>query len=151
MCVCVCVCLCLCVCAHACVHVCMFVCVCVCVCMCVCMCVCVCVCVCVYILHIVMFKPLLMCTLCVSFCQIVDNNNRELTECFQKLKGQNWFGGRIIFPNWYKQPGLARTGLDRKRFVVHGLHTHLVQPATEFAPVDRKTGATSEADTDPPG
>ena len=66
-----------------------------------------------------MLEPLLMCTLRVSFCQIVhnnsNNNNRELTECFQKLKGQNWFGGRIIFPNWYKPPGLAITGLDRKR------------------------------------
>ena len=118
------VCVCACVCA----------CVCVCVCACVCVCMCVCVhvsaCMCVHILHIVMLEPLLMCTLRVSFCLII--------QYFRKLKGQNWFGGRMIFPNWYKQPGLARTGLDRTRFVVHGLHTHLVQPATKLAPVDKK-------------
>ena len=54
-------------------------CVCVCVCETVCVCVCVCVCVrararaCVCTFHIDMFDPLFMCTLCYSFCEIVDN------------------------------------------------------------------------------
>ena len=40
-----------------------------CVCVCgVCVCVCVCVCMCVCILHIVMLEPLLLLTLCFSFC-----------------------------------------------------------------------------------
>ena len=34
------------------------------------LCVCVCVCVCVCTLHIVMFEPLLMCTLCVSSVKV---------------------------------------------------------------------------------
>ena len=51
-----------CVCVRACVCVCARTCVCVCVCVCACVCVCVC------ILHIVMFEPLLMSTLCVSVC-----------------------------------------------------------------------------------
>ena len=53
---------CVCVYVHACL------CACVRVCVCVCVRVCVCVCVCVCILHKVMLEPLLMSTLCVSFC-----------------------------------------------------------------------------------
>ena len=76
VCLCVCawmcvwVCVCMCMRAHVCVCVCVYVRVCVDVCVSVCVYVHACTCVCVYVFHIVMFEPLWMCTLCVSFVRL---------------------------------------------------------------------------------